>query len=101
MKMMEISTHSAEASRFGRLLTSAPGDEQRRAFKDWLNLNLELQLADLEEFFCSLPYDLRAHLEHQLRTGGYSDLVPAGAPLPDRLLFQMDLEVLMALRPLC
>src|SRR5579872_1617422 len=90
--------HGSQSSLFGRLLSSAPGAQHRQAFRDWLRLNLELQFADLEDFLSSLPKEKRTRLEERLSAGGYSELVPADAPAPDRLLFEMDLETVLTLR---
>src|ERR1044072_3418296 len=81
-----------ESSLFGRLLSSVSGDRHRRAFLDWLNLNLEHQLADLEEFLYSLPEDQPSRMEPGLIAVSYLDMVPQDAPQPERLLFQKDLE---------
>ncbi len=86
---------------FGRLLTSASGEEKRRAFVAWLQVNLELQLADLEEFLYSLPEEQRLYLETDLNSGGYRELVPQDAPALERLLFQTDLETVLELRHMC
>jgi len=83
---------------FGRLVRSASGEEHSRAFLDWLQLRLELQLADLEEFLGSLPEEQRIDMEAWLATGSYSDLVPDDARDPERLLFLSDLEVILAVR---
>ena len=94
---MQISTYY-ESSRFGRLLASSAGAEHRRAFADWLRLDLERQLADLEDFLSSLPEEQRISLEGRLSGGSYSDLVPEDAPKPHRMLFEMDLETVLMLR---
>jgi hypothetical protein len=88
-------------SRFGQLLSSAPGREHRQAFQDWISLKLELQFTDLEEFLDSLPAALRIDLEDRLSKGAFADLVPDDAPLSDRMLFQTDLETLLMLRQPC
>jgi hypothetical protein len=90
-----------ETSRFGRLLRSKPGAEHRLAFRDWLLLRLEQQLADLEEFLSPLNHEQQMHMERWLARGNYSELIPMDAPLPDRLLFQMDLETLVTLMRIC
>jgi hypothetical protein len=92
---------SDRSSLFGRLLDSISGEGHRRAFRDWLRLNLELQLADLEEFLASLPAEQRVQLETRLASGWYTELVPHGAPAAERNLFLVDLETVLALRQLC
>jgi len=64
-------------------------------------MRLELQLADLEEFLSSLSQERQTHMEWWLASGKYSELIPMDAPLPDRLLFEMDLETLVSLRRTC
>ena len=64
-------------------------------------MRLELQLADLEEFLSSLSQEQQTHMEWWLASGKYSELIPMDAPLPDRLLFEMDLETLVSLRRTC
>jgi hypothetical protein len=89
------------SSLFACLLLSASDEEHRRAFQNWLRLNLELQLADLEDFLSSLPEQQRIQLETQLADGPCDDLVPQDAPAPHRLLFLSDLETVLTLRRLC
>ena len=64
-------------------------------------MRLELQLADLEEFLSSLNQEQQTQMEWWLANGKYSELIPMDAPLPDRLLFEMDLETLVSLRRTC
>ena len=91
----------SDRSVFGRLLSSASDEEHRRAFLEWLPLNLERQLADLQDYLSSLSYERRMQVEARLETGSYSGLIPADAPAEERLLFQMDLEIVMELRQTC
>src|SRR5947207_1882436 len=108
--MLQISTRSAKQeisticngrTRFGRLLASVSSEEHGAAFADWLQLNLELQLADLEEFLSLVPDDQRIPLEARLAGGFYADLVPQDALRPERLLFLTDLETVLELRQIC
>ena len=92
---------SNSASLFGRLLSSASGEEHRRAFLDWLQLNLERQLADLEEFLSSLPEEQRLLLEGRLADGSYTDIVPGDAPTPERMLFLTDIDTVLQIRKIC
>jgi hypothetical protein len=109
---MQISTQCRETalaalppsdrfSLFGRLLGSISGEGHRRAFLDWLQLNLELQLTDLENFLRSLPAEQQVQLETRLASGWYTELVPDGATAAERCLFLADLETVLALRQLC
>lgn len=87
-------------SLFGRLLASASREPHRRAFRVWLNLNLEMQLADLEDFLSSLTDQERIPLEARLAAGFYADLVPKEAPEAERCLFLTDMETILTLRQL-
>ncbi len=89
------------SSLFGQLLLSVSGERHRRAFLDWLDLNLELQLADLEDLLSALPDEQRVPLEARLCSGYYADLVPNDAPRAERSLFLTDMETILTLRQLC
>ena len=97
----EISTIYNGRTLFGRLLASVCSDEHSAAFADWLQLNLERQLADLEEFLSLLPDDQRIPLEARLAGGFYAELVPQDALRPERLLFLTDLQTVLELRQIC
>src|SRR5437868_6014707 len=90
---------AGDTSVFGRLLGSAPGDERLCWFREWLQLTLELQLADLEEHICSLSEHQRIHFESWLAAGLYNELIPEAAAAPERILFLTDLETVLSLRP--
>lgn len=70
-------------------------ESHERSFREWLELRLEHQKADLALYFSDLPTDRRTLVENWLRLAPYRNLVPARAKKPERELFLADLETLL------
>jgi hypothetical protein len=87
-----------------RGLAQMVGDEQAgdtlrrshaRVFQDWLCLNLEQQKGDLQEYLAEVPNPAEV-LAGWVCSASYRDLAPASAQDPERQLFTVDLEKLLA-----
>lgn len=81
------------------------GDEQageslrrshERVFQDWLCLNLEQQMADLQEYLSEIQ-NPAALLGDWAGSGSYQGLAPAAAQDVERQLFVGDFQTLLAL----
>jgi len=68
-----------------------------QAFSEWLNLSLEQQKNDLEEYLSGLEEDVDAILATWIRLAPYRNLVPARAREVERQLYLSDLEVVLEL----
>jgi len=68
-----------------------------QAFSAWLNLNLEQQKSDLEEYLSGLEEDVRSILATWIRLAPYRNLIPARAREVERHLYLTDLEVVLEL----
>jgi hypothetical protein len=68
-----------------------------QAFAAWLNLNLEQQKADLEDYLAGLEEDIDAILANWIRLAPYRNLIPARAREVERQLYLTDLEVVLEL----
>jgi hypothetical protein len=66
-------------------------------FGAWLNLNLEEQKADLEDYLASLEEEIPAILATWARLAPYRNLIPARAREVERQLYLSDLEVVLEL----
>ena len=68
-----------------------------QAFSVWLNLNLEQQKNDLEDYLSGLEEDVDAILATWIRLAPYRNLIPARAREVERRLYLTDLEVVLEL----
>jgi hypothetical protein len=68
-----------------------------QAFASWLNLNLEQQKSDLEDYLAGLEEDIDAILANWIRLAPYRNLIPARAREVERQLYLTDLEVVLEL----
>jgi hypothetical protein len=68
-----------------------------QAFASWLNLNLEQQKSDLEDYLAGLEEDIDASLANWIRLAPYRNLIPARAREVERQLYLTDLEVVLEL----
>lgn len=68
-----------------------------QAFASWLNLNLEQQKSDLEDYLAGLEEDINAILANWIRLAPYRNLIPARAREVERQLYLTDLEVVLEL----
>ena len=68
-----------------------------QAFSAWLNLNLEQQKNDLEDYLTGLEEDVDAILATWIRLAPYRNLIPARAREVERQLYLTDLEVVLEL----
>ena len=68
-----------------------------QAFSEWLNLNLEQQKRDLEEYLSGLEEDVDAILASWIRLAPYRNLIPARSREVERHLYLSDLEVVLEL----
>jgi hypothetical protein len=68
-----------------------------QAFASWLNLNLEQQKSDLEDYLAGLEEDIEAILANWIRLAPYRNLIPARAREVERQLYLTDLEVVLEL----
>jgi hypothetical protein len=68
-----------------------------QVFASWLNLNLEQQKADLEDYLAGLEEDVDAILATWIRLAPYRNLIPARAREVERQLYLTDLEVVLEL----
>jgi len=64
-------------------------------FGDWLQLHLEEQKTDVEEYLSSLAEDIKMVLSTWLRLSPYRNLVPSDAREVERKLFLADLEAVL------
>lgn len=64
-------------------------------FRQWLNLGLEAQKADLALYFSGLPTGRKVLVENWLRLTPYRNLVPFDASPADQQLFVSDIELLL------
>jgi len=67
----------------------------RKAFFDWLCLNLEQQHADLLLFFSTLEADKAAVVEAWSQDGTYQELIPEDASVAERSLYLSDFSVVL------
>lgn len=68
-----------------------------RVFREWLEMNLEQQAADLALYFSSLPASRKTLAENWLRLRPYVGMPPVWANQAEHELFQCNLEVLLNL----
>ena len=68
-------------------------EAQRLVFSNWLSLNLEQQIADLEVYAAWVDSDATSVIEQRLRLG-LRLMVPDDTPEADRRLFLSDLQAL-------
>jgi hypothetical protein len=68
-----------------------------QAFAAWLNLNLEQQKSDLEDYLAGLEEDINSILANWIRMAPYRNLIPARAREVERQLYLTDLEVVIEL----
>jgi hypothetical protein len=68
-----------------------------QAFAAWLNLNLEEQKADLEEYLAELQQDIPTILATWTRSGSYRKLIPARAREVEKHLYLSDFEIVLEL----
>jgi hypothetical protein len=72
-------------------------ESHARVFREWLEMKLEQQKADLDLYFSSLPAKRRVLAENWLRLRPYRGLVPAWATEAERQLFDCNLELMLGL----
>lgn len=72
-------------------------DSHGRVFREWLEMSLEQQAADLALYFTSLPASRKTLTENWLRLRPYLTVPPVWANPADHDLFQGNLEVLLTL----
>ena len=65
-------------------------------FREWLNLRLKDQHADLFLYFSEQDAELKVIVGTWSRLASYRNLVPAGATATERRLFVGDLEAILA-----
>lgn len=70
-------------------------ESHEASFRDWLELRLEHQKADLALYFSDLPTDRKTLVETWLRLAPYRNLIPAQARQAEKDLFLADLESLL------
>lgn len=68
-----------------------------RVFREWLEMSLEHQAADLALYFTSLPASRKTLTENWLRLRPYLTVPPVWANPAEHDLFQSNLEVLLNL----
>jgi hypothetical protein len=68
-----------------------------QVFSEWLNLNLEQQKSDLEDYLAGLEENVDAILATWIRLAPYRNLIPARAREVERKLYLTDLEVVLEL----
>ena len=68
-----------------------------QVFGEWLNLNLEQQKGDLEEYLSGLEEDVDALVASWIRQAPYRNLIPARAREVEKQLYLSDLEIVMEL----
>ena len=68
-----------------------------QAFVAWLNLNLEQQKADLEDYLAGLEENISGILANWIRLAPYRNLIPARAREVEKQLYLTDLEVVLEL----
>ena len=68
-----------------------------QAFAAWLNLNLEQQKADLEDYLSGLEENIDAILANWIRLAPYRSLIPARAREVERQLYLNDFEIVLEL----
>ncbi|MBI4890603.1 MAG: hypothetical protein HY821_08250 [Acidobacteria bacterium] len=72
-------------------------DSHGIVFREWLQMALEQQKADLDLYFSSLPADRKTLAENWLRLHPYRNLVPVWASHTERELFDCNLELMLNL----
>lgn len=72
-------------------------DSHGRVFREWLEMSLEQQAADLALYFTSLPASRKTLTENWLRLRPYLTVPPVWANPAEHDLFQSNLEVLLNL----
>ena len=68
-----------------------------QVFSEWLNLNLEQQKADLEDYLSGLEEDVDGILANWIRLAPYRNLIPPRAREVEKQLYLSDLEVVLEL----
>lgn len=90
--------HHGLALSFGREEADrAIRTSHRKSFADWLELHLEDQKADLDQYLRDLGTELKPLVETWLRVLPHRALPPADAGLPERRLFEADFAALLEL----
>ncbi len=64
-------------------------------FRQWLNLGIEEQKADLSLYFAGLPTSRKVLVENWMRLAPYRSLIPFDASPADSGLFLTDIEILL------
>ena len=78
-----------------QLADQALRESHWRAFREWLNFDLEQQRADLELYLAEQPTTRRTLLETWLRLSPFRATIPISASPADRDLFLGEFEVLL------
>jgi hypothetical protein len=68
-----------------------------QVFASWLNLNLEQQKGELEDYLAGLEEDIQSILTNWIRLAPYRNLIPTRAREVERQLYLTDLEVVLEL----
>ncbi len=68
-----------------------------QVFSEWLNLNLEQQKGDLEEYLSGLEEDVDALVATWIRLAPYRNLIPPRAREVEKKLYLSDFEIVMEL----
>ena len=68
-----------------------------QVFSEWLNLNLEQQKSDLEDYLSGLEEDVDALVATWIRLAPYRNLIPPRAREVEKQLYLSDLEIVMEL----
>jgi hypothetical protein len=72
-------------------------DSHGRVFREWLEMSLDQQAADLALYFTSLPATRKTLTENWLRLRPYLTVPPVWANPAEHELFQSNLEILLKL----
>lgn len=90
--------HHGLALRFGEEAADrAMRDSHGRVFHEWLEMNIEQQVADLSLYFTSLPATRKTLIDNWLRLRPYANMPPVWANPAEHDLFQAGLETLLTL----
>ena len=68
-----------------------------QVFSEWLNLNLEQQKGDVEDYLSGLEEDVDALVATWIRLAPYRNLIPPRAREVEKQLYLSDLEIVMEL----
>ncbi|MEX2263127.1 MAG: hypothetical protein WD696_14320 [Bryobacteraceae bacterium] len=100
--LRELNTGAYEHHGLAQSFGTEEADRTLRAsheqtFAEWLNLGLEKQKMDLDEYLDELKEDTGRIVANWARLAPYRDLIPANARDVERKLYVTDLEVLVNL----